>query len=47
MQHLLKHAVILESGMPAENALGVQRLPNADGRACLEVGSGDYKFTVR
>ena len=38
---------IFESGVPAENAPGVHRLPNADGRACFEVGSGDYVFTVR
>lgn len=38
---------ITESGRPAEQAQGVRRLPNTDGRAVFAIGSGDYGFAVQ
>lgn len=40
-------ASVLESGRPAEDALGVEFLRMEEGRAVFEVGSGRYSFTSR
>ena len=38
---------ITENGRPVEQASGVRRLSDSEGRAVFAVGSGDYTFAVR